>query len=433
MPDWVLYTIAAIGVLLLMSAFFSASETALTAASRPRMHQLAKQGNRRAGTVNDLRQRQSRLIGGILVGNNLVNILASSLATSVMIHLFGDAGVAYATLAMTLLVLIFAEVMPKTYALLFPDRLALAVAPILKPVIAILSPAIHAIEAVVNAILRLCGVDPHGSGSDEDLEVELRGAIDLHARADETAAHEGFMLGGVLDLEDVTVEEIMTHRRNLHMVDAALKPAEIVEFVLESPFTRIPMYRSDPDNVIGVLHAKALLREVSKHEGHIDEMDIAAVASRPWFIPESTSCLYQLHAFRRRREHFALVVDEYGALMGVVTLEDILEEIVGEIDDEHDLPVAGLRRQTDGSYIVDGTVTIRDINRELDWNLPDEEATTIAGLVLHEARLIPNVGQSFAFHGFRFDILRRQGNQIMSIRISQRPRDSVEAENDAFD
>jgi Mg2+/Co2+ transporter CorB len=433
MDDWVLYTIAAIGALLFLSAFFSASETALTAASRPRMHQLAKEGDKRAGTVNALRQRQSRLIGGILVGNNIVNILASSLATSVMIALFGDAGVAYATLAMTLLVLIFAEVMPKTYALLRPDRLALTVAPVLKPVIAVLSPAIHAIEMVVHALLRLCGVDPHGASLDEDLEAELRGAIDLHARADETAAHEGFMLGGVLDLGDVTVEEIMTHRRNLHMVDAGLTPTEIVEFVLDSPYTRLPMYRGDPDNVIGVLHAKALLREVRKHEGHLDEMDIAAVATRPWFIPESTSCLYQLHAFRRRREHFALVVDEYGALMGIVTLEDILEEIVGEIDDEHDLPVAGVRRQNDGSFIVDGTVTIRDLNRELGWSLPDEEATTIAGLVLHEARLIPNVGQSFAFHGFRFDILRRQGNQIMSIRIAKRPGETVDTGPDAFD
>jgi Mg2+/Co2+ transporter CorB len=433
MSDWVYYTIGAIAVLLLLSAFFSASETALTAASRPRMHQLAKQGSKRAGTVNGLRKRQSRLIGGILVGNNLVNILASSLATSVMIHTFGDAGVAYATLAMTLLVLIFAEVLPKTYAILFPDRLALAVAPILKPVIAILSPAIRAIELVVHAMLRLFGVDLHGKSLDEDLEIELRGAIDMHANTDEAAAHEGFMLGGVLDLGDVTVEEIMTHRRNMHMIDAALKPAEIVEFVLECPFTRVPLYRGDPDNVIGVLHAKALLREVSRHEGHIDEMDIPAVASRPWFIPESTSCLYQLHAFRRRREHFALVVDEYGALMGIVTLEDILEEIVGEIDDEHDLPVSGLRRQNDGSYIVDGTVTIRDINRELGWSLPDEEATTIAGLVLHEARLIPNVGQSFAFHGFRFDILRRQGNQIMSIRIAKRLQEAIDSGPDAFD
>ena len=328
MDDWLLFTIAAIGILLLLSAFFSASETALTAASRPRMHQLEKQGDRRAGIVNALRKRQSRLIGGILVGNNLVNILASSLATSVMIGVFGDAGVAYATLVMTLLVLIFAEVMPKTYAILFPDRLALAVAPVLKPVVAILSPAIRTIETIVHAILRLCGVDPHGTSLDEDLEVELRGAIDLHAGTDEEAADEGSMMGGVLDLGEVWVGEIMTHRRNLHMVDASLTSEQIVEQVLDSPYTRIPMYRGEPDNVIGVLHAKALLREVHKHEGHINEMDIPAVATRPWFIPESTSCLYQLHAFRRRREHFALVVDEYGALMGVVTLEDILEEIV---------------------------------------------------------------------------------------------------------
>jgi Mg2+/Co2+ transporter CorB len=323
--------------------------------------------------------------------------------------------------------------MPKTYAILFPERLALVVAPMLKPVIAVLSPLILAIEALVNTALGVFGVDLHGKPLDADLEIELRGAIDMHAGTDESAKHEGFMMGGVLDLGEVTVGEIMTHRRNMYVVDAALRPAEIVEYVLDSPYTRVPVYRDEPDNIVGVLHAKALLREVRKHEGHIDEMDVSAVATRPWFIPDSTSCLYQLHAFRRRREHFALVVDEYGALMGVVTLEDILEEIVGEIDDEHDLPVSGVRRQNDGSYIVDGTVTIRDLNRELGWNLPDEEATTIAGLVLHEARLIPDVGQSFAFHGHRFDILRRQGNQIMSIRVSRRPREAVESEIDAFD
>lgn len=380
MDDWIIFSIVAIGVLLMLSAFFSASETALTAASRPRMHQLEKQGSRKAALVNELREHQSRLIGGILVGNNLVNILASSLATGLLIGVFGDAGVAYATLVMTLLVLVFAEVMPKTYAILFPDRLALVVAPILRPVIAVLTPATQSIETIVHALLRLFGVNPDPTATEEDVEVELRGVIDMHAGTDETSAHEGFMLGGVLDLEDVTVGEIMTYRGNLDTVDAALKAGKIVEKVLDSPYTRIPMYRKDPDNVVGVLHAKGLLREVSKHEGHIDELDIAAVATRPWFIPESTSCLYQLHAFRRRREHFALVVDEYGALMGVVTLEDILEEIVGEIDDEHDLPVAGLRRQTDGSYIVDGTVTIRDLNRELGWDLPVEEAATVAGL-----------------------------------------------------
>ncbi len=409
----------AIAVLLLLSAFFSGSETALTAASRPRMHELEKRGDRRAGKVNRLRERQERLIGGILFGNNLVNILASALATSLMIGWFGDAGVAYATLAMTLLVLVFAEILPKTYALRHPDRIALTLAPILRPMITVLSPITRLLHKIVDRILASAGGARSGS-SDEALEEELRGAIDLHAFTDAEAAREGLMLRSILDLADVEVAQIMTNRKAVYAIDANQPTEDIVRQVLDSPYTRIPVYRDEPDNIIGVLHVKDLLRHTQANEGRLDSLDIAAIATLPWFIPETTTLLYQLQAFRRRREHFALVVDEYGALMGVVSLEDILEEIVGEIDDEHDLPVAGVRPQGDGSYIIDGTVHIRDLNRQFDWNLPDDEATTLAGLVLHVARSIPQVGQSFALGDLRFSVLARKGNQITSVRVAQR-------------
>ena len=418
-------TVLAIALLLFLSGLFSGSETALTAASRPRMHQLEKQGNRRAGLVNRLRARQERLIGAILFGNNLVNILASALATSLLITWFGDAGVVYATVAMTLLVLIFAEVMPKTYAIRNPDRIALRLAPVLSPVIALFSPVTRTIQQIVVVLLYLLGTERRSGHSREAREEELRGAIDLHAISDSLTAREGLMLRSILDLEDVEVGEIMTHRKSLHTTDGDLPFSVIVEQVLASPYTRIPIYRDEPDNIVGVVHAKALLRAVQAHKDDLDELAIGPLAALPWFIPESTSLFNQLQAFRRRREHFALVVDEYGALMGVVTLEDILEEIVGEIDDEHDVPVAGVRPQGDGSYVVDGTVTIRDLNRQFDWDLPDDEASTVAGLVLHGARLIPEIGQSFAFHGFRFDVLRRQGNQITSIRVTPRAHASI--------
>ncbi len=417
MSDPLVLTVITIIVLLLLSAFFSGSETALTSASRPRMHQLERDGNKRAMMVNQLRRRQERLIGGILVGNNIVNILASALATSLLIELFGDAGVIYATVIMSLLVLIFSEVLPKTYAIRHADRVALYMVPLLRPVVGLLSPLTRLIEAIVRSLLHIAG-DRAIEESRKVREEEIRGAIGLHAGADKTAADEGVMLRGVLDLDDVEVGEIMTHRTDLEMVDADQLPTQIVSQVLNSQFTRLPLYRGDPDNVIGVLHAKALLRDVQDHEGHINEIDISAVAAKPWFVPESTDCLSQLQAFRQRREHFALVIDEYGALQGVVSLEDIIEEIVGEISDEYDIPVAGVHGQEDGSYIVDGRVTIRDLNREFAWNLPDEEAATIAGLVLHEARFIPEEGQSFAFHGFRFDVLRREANQIRSLRIA---------------
>ncbi|MGB0571653.1 MAG: HlyC/CorC family transporter [Alphaproteobacteria bacterium] len=422
-------TLIVIGIffLLALSAFFSGSETALTGASRPRMHQLEREGNRRAGTVNLLHAQQERLIGGILIGNNIVNILASALATSVMITLFGDAGVAYATIAMTTLLVIFSEVLPKTYAIRHADEVAITVARPIRLIVVVLSPISRTIEMIVGLLLRLVG-EKTASEEDTAREQELRGAIRMHADTNSVSAHEGLMLGGVMDLDDVEVGEIMTHRTDVQMVDAGLSASEIVTKVLDCPFTRVPLYEDDPDNIVGVLHAKALLREVQSHDGHIDEIDVRAVASEPWFVPESTDCLRQLHEFRDRREHFALVVDEYGALQGVVSLEDIIEEIVGEIDDEHDIPVPGMRRQADGTYMVDGRVTIRDLNREFDWDLPDEEASTIAGLVLHEARFIPEEGQSFDIEGLKIDILRRNGNQLRSLRITRR---APEADSEA--
>ncbi len=404
--------------LLLLSAFFSGSETALTAASRHVMHQLEQNGDDRAKTVNALHEDKERLIGAILLGNNLVNILSSALATSMLLTLFGDRGVAYATVIMTFLVLVFAEILPKTYAIRNANGMALSVAPIIKPMVVILGPVTLAIGLIVRNLLSLFGAGKSNDESRVAAEEELRGAIELHDGDEPTVRQERAMLRSVLELSEVQVEEIMSHRGNVATIDADLPPAEIVRQVLESPFTRIPLWRENPDNIVGVLHAKALLRDVIAHGTELTGIDILEIASAPWFIPEQTLLLDQLQAFRARREHFALVVDEYGALMGVVTLEDIIEEIVGDIDDEHDVSVTGVTAQPDGSYVVDGIVTIRDLNREFEWDLPDEEASTIAGLVLHESRRIPEVGQTFIFHGFRFDILARVRNQITSIRLT---------------
>jgi len=415
--NWMI-TSAAIFVLLVFSGLFSGSETALTAASRHRMHSLAKQGDRRAQTVIDLHARNERLIGAILLGNNLVNIMASALATGVMLSVFGDAGVAYATLIVTLLVVVFSEVLPKTWALNNADRMALAVAAPVRVLVFLFGPVTHAIYILVRATLRVFGIELGTELGRAEAEEELRGAIDLHESEEPETRHERQMMHSILDLDEVEVGEIMTHRRSVSMIDLGSKPDEIVDQVLASQFTRIPVYRDDPDNVVGVLHTKELLRELRRQNGNVARIDFDQLPSEPWFVPDTTSLLDQLQAFRSRREHFAVVVDEYGSLMGIVTLEDILEEIVGEIEDEHDTPVRGVRPQPDGTYVVDGTVTIRDLNREFDWNLPDEEASTIAGLVLYESRLIPEKGQVFVFYGFRFEILRRVRNQIASIRVT---------------
>ena len=410
-------TAGAIALLLLVSAFFSGSETALTAASRARMHQLASEGSKRAGVVNRLREDKESLIGAILLGNNLVNILASALATTLFISWIGEAAVPVATLVMTLLVLVFAEVLPKTYAIHHSDRAALGVAPVLRVVVATLGPPTRGVTAVVRLLLRLFRADAsHVTLS--DYADELRGAIELHRGPEQETAEERAMLRSILDLADVDVSEIMTHRRNVVAIDAAMPQEQIVQEVLDSPYTRLPIWRDDPDNIVGVLHAKDVLRAVQNHRDDLSKLDLEAIASSPWFIPDTTNLHDQLQAFRTRREHFALVVDEYGSLQGVVTLEDILEEIVGDIDDEHDKPVAGVRPQPNGSFIVQGTVTIRDLNRKFEWGLADEDASTIAGLVLHEARRIPEVGQAFTFYDFRFEILRRQRNQITLLRVT---------------
>ncbi|PJB71192.1 MAG: hypothetical protein CO093_05930 [Alphaproteobacteria bacterium CG_4_9_14_3_um_filter_47_13] len=422
----IVISIGAIFVLLLLSAFFSGSETALTAVSKGRMHALAKEGNKRAALVNKIRSEKDRMIGALLLGNNLVNILASALATSVMIKVFGEAGVVYATLVMTLLVLVFAEVLPKTYALHFADKMAMVIAPLIRGVTIVFAPATAMITLVVRGILKALGEDISKVSAGSHLEV-LRGVIDMHTGPEEETQEQRAMLRSVLDLEHVEVCEIMTHRKNVMMVDASKSQTQIVEEVLDSPYTRLPLWKDDFDNIIGVIHVKMLIKELRAHEGNVTTPDIESLVTEPWFIPETTTLFDQLQAFRQRREHFAIVVDEYGSYMGIVTLEDIIEEIVGEIEDEMDEIVAGVRKQPNGTFLVDGDVTIRDLNREFDWDLPDEDYSTIAGLILHEAQIIPDPGQSFNFYGMRFDVVKRQRNQITLVRItSPKPVEKTE-------
>ena len=411
-------------VLLLLSGFFSGSETALTAASRSRLHNWEKEGNKRAGMVNKIRARKDRMIGALLLGNNLVNILASAFATSVLIKIFGEVGVVYATLIMTMLVLIFAEVLPKTYALTHADKMSVAIAPIIRVVVWLFFPIAEIVNRIVGFTLKIFGADMSKMAGGSHMEI-LRGVIELHEGADNETQEQRAMLRSILDLFEVDIEEIMTHRKNVSMLNAADTIEKIIEEALESPYTRMPIYRDGSDNIIGVLHAKALMRELKTREQNnqdIDDIDIEALATDPWFVPEATTLYDQLQAFKSRREHFAVVVDEYGSFMGIVTLEDILEEIVGEIDDEHDEAVVGVRKQSNGTYLVDGDVTIRDLNREFEWELPDDEDySTIAGLIIHEAQTVPEAGQSFTFYDFRFDIVKRQRNQLGVIRLMPPP------------
>jgi Mg2+/Co2+ transporter CorB len=403
---------------LALGAYMSAAETAITGASRPRMHRLAQQGNKRAALVNGLLDRKDEAVGVVLLGNSVVNILSASLTTAVLTALFGAAGIVYATVAVGVMVVIFAEVMPKTWALLRADRVALILAPSIVITLAVLGPIARSVAWISRFLLNLLGVRVDRMPDANEHTDVLRGAIELHGhgQADEAAPAEKAMLRSVLDLGDRTVADVMTHRGNVVLIDADLPMDAAVGQMLAAPYTRIPAYHGEPDNIVGVVHAKDLFRAV-RAAGGPETVKIGEVMTAPWFIPESTTLFDQLQAFRARHEHFAIVVDEYGALRGIVTLEDIIEEITGDIEDEHDAIKRGVVLREDGSLVCQGDVPIRDLNREFGWGLPEDVAITIAGLVLHEARRIPEVGQTYAFYGFRFEILKREGTRIAELRI----------------
>jgi Mg2+/Co2+ transporter CorB len=418
-------TTGGIAVLLMLSAFFSGSETALTAASRGKLRAQADRGSKGAAVALRVTEDSERLIGAVLLGNNVVNILSASLATALLTRIFGDSGVALATLVMTALVLIFSEVLPKTWAITMPETAASIVARPIRMVVILLSPVVSMIRLLVRLMLMAFGVRTDPDSHILSLREEIAGALALGHSEGAVQKEDRDRLLGALDLSDRTVEEVMRHRSKIEMIDLDAAPDAILSAVLASPHSRLPLYRGERDNVLGVIHAKDLLRAVDKTLRSSDgtlvalkDLDILAVAMKPYFVPETTPLDEQMREFLKRRSHFALVVDEYGELRGLITLEDILEEIVGQIADEFDIDSEHpIKAAENGEVAVDGAMTIRDLNRAMDWSLPDEEANTIAGLVIHEAQMIPTEGQVFSFHGFRFEVASRKENRITRLKI----------------
>src|SRR5215475_12082117 len=321
--DWL--SLVIVLICLLLSAYFAGSETALTASSRASMTRLEKHGTQRASLVNRLFQQRERLFGALLFGNNAVNIAASALATGVLTAWFGNAGVIYATVVMTIIVVVFSEILPKTAAFNAPDRIALAVARPIYLFVKLFGPVLMAIEALVRWLLKHVGMTV---GEDQQV---------LSARE---------------DLRELAVSDVMIHRTNMITLNADDSPEDIVNAVIASPVTRLPLWRGNPENIIGILHVKDLLRALHAVDGDASKVDVASLMTPPWFVPDTRPVAEQLKAFRRRKTPFALVVDEYGEVEGLVTLEDILEEIVGDITDEHDVAMPGVRRQPDGSVNV---------------------------------------------------------------------------------
>lgn len=423
--------IVMIGVLICLSALFSGSETALTSASRGKLRSQADKGNRAAVRALRITANRERLIGAVLLGNSFVNILAVALATSLFTKLFGESGVAMATLAMTFLILFFAELLPKTYAIINPEAASRAVSSIISVIIFLFHPLVAVLRYLAEFVLYIFGMRRSSMSAVEAVQEEIAGAIALvHSTGAIKKDYRDRVLGA-LDLGNLTVRDAMRHRSEIEMISDHASLESVIKICSASSHSRLPVHKAGSEKIVGVIHAKDLLTEVSTI---LEEQDSIRQlfdkkrswsVNQPYFVPETATLDEQLREFLEKEAHFALVIDEYGSLQGLITLEDILEEIVGEITDEHDLdPEIQPVLKTDGSYIVDGAVPIRDLNRDLDWRLPEVHATTIAGLLIHEAQIIPNESQVFIYHCFRFEVLQRRAQKITKIKLTPLPQKS---------
>lgn len=414
------FLLAVIGAISI-AGFVSGAETALTSASRAYIFHLAKKGNVRAQKTIELQQDMSNVISTILVMNQLVAFL---ITTGVTVFSVKFLSATYAIILQTtvgILLVVYAEIFPKMLAIRFSTQFALFVAPTIKIMVKWLRPIIFVLERCSYVTLKVLGVSENQQTNPEQADEELRGAIEMRsANGDQEEAEKKSMLTSILDLENISVNHVMVHRKHLHTISMSLSVEEIADELTNCPFSRVPLWKNNPENIIGILKTKTFFRALQLKDGHCEKLNINELLSPPWFIPETTHLLEQLQNFKKRREHFALVVDEYGDLLGCITLEDILEEIVGEIVDEYDTSDIqdGVKVQADGSVIVDGVTPIRDVNRQFNWLLPEDNASTVGGYVMYEVRKIPDVGQVYVLDGFRFEILRRQGNQIALLRIT---------------
>ncbi|MBQ9440821.1 MAG: DUF21 domain-containing protein [Alphaproteobacteria bacterium] len=406
--------------LLLIGSYFSACETALTAYSKPKMFSIAKEGNKKAQVIISLQPNISLVLSTILTCYTILNSLIVSVSNVLCINVFGDSAVFYGPIIVSIFIVLFAEVLPKMLTITSPEKILLPSAYFIKYLYLILKPVNKVIAFIASKIIKLININSKSIQDTykESLD-ELKGAIDLHTGVDmETTKQEKVMLKSILDLGSVPVSSIMIHRNNVTTLCIDDNINTIIDNVMNCPFTRIPLWSDNPDNIIGILHVRDFLKAIREHGAeNIKLMDIAL---KPCFIPENKALLDQLQSFKKNHEHFALVIDEYGCFMGIVTLEDIIEEIVGDISDEHDVvSVSGVRQQKDGSYIVNGSINIRDLNREIESDFKTEDAATIAGFVINSIEIIPDVGQIFIISGYKFEILKKYRNQVTLLKLTK--------------
>ena len=401
--------------LIVISAILSGSETSITSIRKSKIHKLANKGDRNALRVLKLIEKKNDLVSSILVGNNFVNILASALATAILIKFYGDDGVIYSTIVMSVLIVIFAEILPKNIALLKPDRYALTLSFILTLFLKFFSPFVYIIKKFNLLIFKIFNIEKQ-KVTDASVREDIRNIINMHEDEGILLKDERDMLNGILDLKEMTVEKIMTHRKNIYSINID-QPEEYFKKISQSSFSRIPVWKENPNNILGVVHAKKLLANLNE-SGKIDLKNINDSTLDPWFIPETTKVKDQLNAFIDRHEKIAFVVDEYGELMGLISLEDIIEEIVGNIFDESDLSTIGIRKIGKNIFRVRGDVNIRDMNRTLELNLNEKNSSTVAGFLIYETETFPDVGQTFKFNNILFEILNKKNNQITQLKVT---------------
>lgn len=410
-----LFLVIIISIMICLSALLAATETAITASSPGKIHKLKVEGNRRAELVLKVLKTKEKVIGSLLIGNSLINTICTTIATSLFIDLLGDNGTVVASAVMAFVIIVFAEVVPKAIAVVKAEQLALFASPTIIFFLKLLKPVNAFLEVVIKIFCFIFRINLNQTVSGTD---EVRGVIEHYHQEGNVYKSDRDMLGGILDIRNMTVSEIMTHRSNIIAINIDLSTEEIVRSALvSSPHTRIPLWKENPDNIIGILHMRDLLRALYEKDNDPKRINIKEVISLPWFISDNALVTQQLHAFRERKSHFACVVDEYGDLQGIITLEDILEEIVGPITDEHDKPLNTIIQKSENEFIINGSETIRDVNRELNWNLPDEDANTIAGLIIHKMERIPNQGETVNMYNLEITISKKIANRIDCVRV----------------
>ena len=419
MDDASISTLTAILLLLIFcSAFFSSSETGMMSLNRYRLRHLVKNGHAGARRAHSLLERPDRLIGLILIGNNFVNILASAIATVIAVRLWGDAGIAIATAGLTLVILIFAEVSPKTLAALYPEKIAFPASHILKPMLKLAYPLVWIVNGITNGFLRLFGINVNEAGKEHLSTEELRTIV--HEAGSLLPHRNQSMLLGVLELNEVTVNDIMIPRNEVEGIDLDLEMDQILELLSHTRHTRLPVYRGDINNVVGILHMRNLAQLIQ--QDNLSKPAIMQVVHEAYFVPESTPLQTQLLNFQRHSRRIGVVVDEYGDVEGIVTLEDILEEIVGEMSNDEDELSQEITPQEDGSFFIDGSAYIREVNKALHWSLPTDGPKTLNGLITEILESIPDANVCLEVSGYRMETLQICDNLVRTVRITKTAR-----------